>query len=352
MYIIKMDNINKFCNNGNAMALLRLDKSLKDLFLDNIQASLEKYPDTNNEYNMKAVKARDTLLEGPSIDNNNVNGLTWERNSCYIDSVLVCLFVNDIPFINDSILNSTKIEKIDNNSIRSELNNIASFIRGGDTDYTLTCEELRKRISVTLQSDVYDTDETGDPSEFLFDLFTLFPLTNAALVKRISYYKNDDERVWKKSSEHEQKESVVREITTINKKFLRDYLDYKLINTFDDENAFTVRPGLKANNSLQRVIIYDTPFLIFYVTRRRPEGLDDSVLIPNQTITLMNGKMLVLYSCVVYTGGHYVSYYKHKDDWYVYNDIAINDVKLVGSYDDMLNLRISPIKYGVQFFYM
>ena len=85
--------------------------------------------------------------------------------------------------------------------------------------------------------------------------------------------------------------------------------------------------------------------------RNHNDHIIDTMLIPDEIITLFSGKKFILTSIVIYTVGHYTCCFKCSSDneWYLYNDVEEPNVKKIGSYNDLNLNKISS--QGTQFFY-
>jgi hypothetical protein len=120
----------------------------------------------------------------------NISGLIWTQNSCYLDSVLLCLMGPENSFIHDHILNKDlsliedknlfcgKNKKKDlkvRSAIQTELNTIYKHIKNPNSN-DMYCTALRKFFKYCGVDCYFHTGIMQDPTEFLEYLCQIFDI--------------------------------------------------------------------------------------------------------------------------------------------------------------------------------
>ena len=164
------------------------------------------------------------------LDCRNIKGLNFTGNSCYMDSLLMALFIVPNATITNNILtknlNTLKNEQrlwfkcpgmdLDEDisrrtAIQKSLIQITNSIRGLDT--TNKCSLLRKQINECPHPiQEFHNRDIQDSGEFLQYLFSLFQV-NVATRKRKTYGSNDMKKWVKTSKFLSSKESPIISIT-------------------------------------------------------------------------------------------------------------------------------------------
>ena len=228
-----------------------------------------------------------------------INGLTWTGNSCYIDSLFICLLASPNTFVDRNILNKRLKEAVYENfscnndpekdlkirqQIQDELRKLTANIRGQSGDNVITCTNFRKIIRACKTTNknlkFYGTGEQ-DPVEFLEYICNIFGIRFTAT-------------------------------------FNEDPIGYLAI-IYPDFRAFTFDRRIHRNTTW-------TP--------------------PKTTRTGSN--VLQLSSVITYTPGHYTCFFRIGAVWYFYNDMSNPFVKTIGSYSDLLDASVSRNKINVQ----
>ena len=228
-----------------------------------------------------------------------INGLTWTGNSCYIDSLFICLLASPNTFVDRNILNKRLKEGVYENfscnndpekdlkirqQIQDELRKLTANIRGQSGDNVITCTNFRKIIracKTTNKNLKFYGNGEQDPVEFLEYICNIFGITFTAT-------------------------------------FNEDPIGYLAI-TYPDFRAFTFDRRIHRNTTW-------TP--------------------PKTTRTGSN--VLQLSSVITYTPGHYTCFFRIGSVWYFYNDMSNPFVKTIGSYSDLLERKIERNKINVQ----
>lgn len=356
--------INNFCINDDKYSLLKLNKITKDILIESANKCLKLYGSNekiispiSEKFIRRSISILNVLLEGPQTSKLKINFLGATTNSCYMDSVIFSLFIHSDSNIIYKLLASQNIDKCAI-GIRKELNILNRYINGKlntKDGRNYKCINLKKQLENCTSTIEFSNNNMNDSVAFLIHLFGLFSVYDA-IIKRITYVNENNK--WKPISEVISKDmSVIKiiDIKFLNKKmFIDDFILEKDYMTLD-EPFVDLNTGKKYINILKTEEIIDTNILIFACYRRTDLGnvqeFSKHPIYPNETITLMNNKKFFLYSCVIYTGKlHYIAYFKDENDWYIYNDINPNFIK-IGSFEYMLKLDKSPMTHGVLFFY-
>jgi hypothetical protein len=330
----------------------------------------------NLPYNSKTIKIA-------------IKGLKYDNNSCYMDSVLVSLFMFPSKTIRNQILNkniskfskmkylwtrcSDKID-VDINrrkNIQKEINRLIKNFRlyNNNSD---TVTYLRKLFSLCRGTQPFHLTGTQDAGEFLLYLFGIFQV-NTSITKRITYGRNSTNTSWTKVSEIiDRKSSPVIDITAIE--LLNIHPNFNItklikkteISVLDKNNYWTPVKGSSYKYKKEVAKFITSPIVIFKIDRSygtpifnhekkfsRMETIEiwKNVSIPEK-FTLKD-VILKLKSIVIHTGGaHYIALIKDKRNiWYHYNDIENGVITQIGSYDNMLKTRPNPSSHGTIFIY-
>ena len=228
-----------------------------------------------------------------------INGLTWTGNSCYIDSLFICLLAVPNTFIDKNILNKRLREGVYDNfscnsdperdleireEIRDELRALTANIRGASSDKVITCTNFRRIIracKTTNKNLKFYGAREQDPVEFLEYICNIFGIRFTAT-------------------------------------FNEDPIGYLAI-TYPDFRALTFDRRLHRNTTW-------TPL----------------------KTTRTGSNVLQLSSVVTYTPGHYTCFFRIGAVWYFYNDMADPFIRIVGSYNDLLDTTLGRNKINVQ----
>lgn len=318
-----------------------------------------------------------------------LSGLNYTGNSCYMDSSLMCIFAVSNKTITDNILNKN-LDILEENkkfgiqcdikkrkNIQAALNDITKSIR--EKKNNITCNNFRKTIKQCPGSQPFYNTQTQDAGEFLTYIFNIFQV-DVAETDRKTYGSNDlgANPTWTLVSEQIDNNSspIIDVVSTTLLKIIDGYDITKFIKQKQDSllsesNKWTPDKKRKPHISyFRRKEIYkltSSPIIIFNVTRKYGKPIFDKKgefiniksyniwkkLSAPQTLNL-NGNLLHLTGIVVHTGGaHYIANFKCNDTWYWYDDNPGSKytIKHVGSYENMLKTKPSPLTNGTLFFY-
>jgi hypothetical protein len=316
----------------------KLKKSeLVDKLVDHEIKNIKKY---------KKEKLCKLLLK----DCNDLGGMVNHANSCYFDSFLVSLF----HFENDLL------EKIKYNSKSKDLQDIAKRIIENIKDVKSidSCNSLRKLFQEydnlyakknTKFNPINWTSNQQEPFDLIYFLHRLIKIPNTIKVSRELYGTNKTKKqLLKKDLNLVSKDNMYIDFAsmyidgselydkeTLN---LKKYIPKnKIVTEFDNENLW------KSYTKKIEKLEYLSGNLFFIHIGRLfgGEKLDTSISVP-LTIKLKENKYeLYLRSIIVHhgsnKGGHYTSYINCSGDWYHYDDLNFKKMKLIGSYDELIN---------------
>lgn len=245
------------------------------------------------------------------------NKLFWVNNSCFIDVILVSLFLTDDTFIGDNILKDDSIEAnicrsggdtTIKDEIRNELVKLFIGIRTPNLSERLTTTLLKKAmVKCPANFNNFGDNKMNDSSHFIRFLFDLFPKTHTTTLLE------DGERTYKNPP-------------------------YYIV---DSDTLISINKGITIGELLRdnEYGVFDSEFLAVCLERTTGGGeWVGSHVLPTETITL-NGNKLSLLSVIVWDDFHYTCYLKCGDVWYYYDCDSDDDLysfTTVGTYLDML----------------
>jgi hypothetical protein len=236
---------------------------------------------------------------GKVMSKSVINGLTLTGNSCYADSLFICLLAVPNTFVDKNILNKRLKEGVYENfscnsdpkkdldirqEIQDELRKLTENIRGQSQHNKITCTNFRKIIRGCKTTNKYIRFHgTGqqDPVEFLEYICNIFGIRFTAT-------------------------------------FNEDPIGYLAIS-YPDFRAF----------------IFD---------RRMHKNTEW----PVPKTTKVGSNVLQLSSVITYTPGHYTCFFRLGAVWYFYNDMSNPLIKTIGSYNDLLQNTVGGYKINVQ----
>jgi len=319
--------------------------------------------------------------EGHRCD--NIRGLNFTGNSCYLDSTLVSLFAVPTAFANNLInmdlstagvslshCGETKADDIKNRQIiQAQLKLIMESIRGSGF-FVKNCINLRKTLKACPDSEDYFDENIKDAGEFLGYILRMFPVNIAQ--KRVVTYgtKNMDlvnppmTDLVLTSVKIDSNASVVQFVNefTLASMGSGNHNISSFLSSVEDSYPYELSQKnlFKANGkSFERRIATETleytPYLIFNLKRISQGGFIKTKIIPEKKITLSNGRQQFdLSAVVVFANLHYTSFFRCDEGWFYFDD-SPNGTKYVlrevGSYAKMLKCKPSPLSQGTLYFY-
>lgn len=237
--------------------------------------------------------------------------------SCAIDSVIAALLCIKCPFT-DKLISSDSDLSIELRKISLSSKNICQLLNN-------------KELANT---------QCRDPYEFLAIFLSKFPEVYTC-VKLFQSIVNNDHII---TSIVDRSSLPIQHISAIDLQampdhfYISDLLHKGTINTFDSNNLYL--------NKYKEVLIVErlltSPIIIFSIDRH----INKTITI-TQTLTSPNGDRFQLGSIVIYTEGHYKTFYMHDDIWWDFDSSRSHPVH-IGDFD-----KLPPIisTKGVLYFY-
>ena len=313
-----------------------------------------------------------------------LNGLKYNLNSCYMDSVLLALFAVPNRTISDSILNKdlndlkvgrlwTKCDDDLDKDIRGRkkiqrgLNDVTNYMRGL-SDSPSDCKQLRLLLKNCIQTQAFHGTGTQDAGEFLVYLFNMFQVNVATTVTEV-YGSSSEFSDWVLTSDNrETNDSVIVDVvSTVLMEKEANYDITKYVENTSEHSVEGWRPDRSRPEETfirKRDIfrVESAPLVIFKLDRTygSPSIKDGEYKIKTKNIwkkvmapefMMLNNIKLYLSAIVVHTGdAHYVVNVKCDNNWFFYDDTTPS-VKHVGSYGKMLKTKPDPMTHGTIYMY-
>lgn len=269
-----------------------------------------------NPITKRCVKKNGIIGKRLLIENEKIH-LFWEKNSCYIDSLLVALFHNkNINFINNPLIkyNNDDLTNL-TIKIKQELEIIYEIISKRKLNKKIKkCSILRKLINDFYKNlikynpriNIIDINENWKNSQLdIFDLFELF-----------GYIFNIPDSL---------------KIKEGNNIFYTNFSFNIPIDLLLNKNKVYIKkiiPSFKIKNDklVIQTTLLKTDKLFIKIFRNLQTFKLDTKIIPSKIIKLPeNSFNLYLISIIIHIGdyknGHYICLYKSNDKWFEYDDL-------------------------------
>lgn len=301
-----------------------------------------------------------------------LKGLINIDDSCYLDSVLFALLAIPNKFINKHIL----FKKINDQKYYSFLTLLQRYLIYLTEEIRIkkslqVCTPFRKIIKNYQMKGMPNFSLPGqqEAGEFLIYFLTLFNSQNLATVKHTTYATNSISKKVKHknlivtNTHIDTQASIIIFVDSfqlLNKEKMVNHI-FHFLKQKDDSGVLDSLNMFKYNNQkyvrkISEIQIIDAPQIIVWCQRVNP--ITNSILrtkiVPNRKITLGNSKKLKLYAIILHLGnvsnGHYITYFRNKKSWYLYDDISRN-VSFIGNYTQLLQLNPNVFSHSVLFFY-
>ena len=321
------------------------------------------------------------LLNNKVFDINKIHGLqNLDGTSCYSDCVLFSLLAIPDNFINEHMFFS----KIDHDNISKSQEKIRNIIQKYIIKLTIsirftndikTCQKLRTMLNICQLNGMPNFGKYGqqESGEFLSYIFTIFNINNIAKTRTINFATNNltskvtQKELLQTSIIYDKKASPIVFIDPfkLKNKISKNNLIYYFLKQFNDSgeltngNKFKYKISSKIieySRTFSYMTVMDSSYIVFWAQRANP--IDNSIIrtniTPTQQITLNSKRVLHLNSIILHigniNGGHYITYFRNKLKWYVYDDINPNII-YIGNYFKMLEANPNPCTNGVLYFY-
>ncbi len=260
--------------------------------------------------------------------NHHIQPLINDRDSCYIDSLLVALFADPSPYIKKHILTPSPT-CVDDDAcngdisyrIQDEIRRVAYLIAVGKATSVQSLRRMIKKCPKLNAGERFDITGMNDPSIF-FDMFMLkvFPCLTIP------------------SKGQEVCPDCNQKVDVVDKTNLLIPLE---TGPLDDIDGLLLSTIVKEQN-LQLIF---PDFVIFDLIRKDPGYRDDIVVVPDREMTVGLSGMkntLRLKSLVVWEDYHYTAYCLVDGVWNYYDDTE-DRVEVIGTYMDMLHSNPNPM---------
>lgn len=317
-------------------------------------------------YNTKTNKTQWNL---PFPQDKCLKSLSWSGNSCYMDSILQCIFgsginntlAEEILYTNLNLDTREESCPIENrNLIQKELRNISNTIQNISNKDVNNVSEFRKILkNCPGKFENFFDNQMRDSGEFLSYILKFFPISEKANTITTTYATNSfssNPDLIESSKIIDNKASIIVAITPFDLLAIKDSSKLSsFLNIIDDSGKLDepIRPdeGIGKGKSFSRRIsikeMIDSPVIIFSVNRKNP--IDNTYistkLVPNKYIELKSKRKLELSAITIFQNYHYTCYFKCNNNWYYYDDTFPNRIT-----SSKLNLDLIT-KQGTQYFY-
>lgn len=309
-------------------------------------------------------------LPQPNEICNQITGLDWIGNSCYLDTSLICLFTTPNSYTDTMLsmqlknfstnnIKNCSVDKHEDIRIRSEIQYklalIAYSIRG-QTPKVETCVDLRTTISQCQNTSIEDfsSDDMQDSGEFISFITQIFPLFST--LENTTTVSNSEEDFPKESEQvyidtiTDKFGSIVQPIVNFeSNESIQDFTNRLQVTKLDDENLY-YHKGVGYNTTIKRCRIVDAPYLIFDLKRLTYAGYNKTRIQIPEKISLDSGKEFKLIGITLYQSRHYTAAILCDNQWYHYNDIPTSEIIHLGNFDNMVKKCRAQI-FGTQFYY-
>lgn len=271
--------------------------------------------------------------------------LKYNSNSCYLDTTLMALIGMPIKEVSEGILNKTPpIEPL-----QSALKDVANRLRNRER---IGCENVRVALSHSKSPEPFHHFGAHDVGEFLQHLFNSFKFDIAHQRTVTTLISSDGKRKQIKNQTVLTSPIINVQLyaSNIGDVRLSEMTSNEDITEFDKPYLFERELYVKKIDTVS----YTSDFMVFHMNRLYINGgtvqRDYTKIIPEQKITDGRGVILKLYAIIVHCAGHYTCYLKDMGAWFYYDDMA-SEMRIVGTYDEMLSAAPSLCQFGTLYFY-
>jgi hypothetical protein len=328
------------------------------------------YPYYNNLESLK----KDDLLKIIDKSCNNIP-IYNERNSCYLDSLMVALFHDNNPYVKNMFLESpataaTAASNLDDKKdrlikisedIREELTNIYNIIQNNNSKRNY-CKNLRNlfqsynKIKFPKNNIKWKTEQL-EPFDIINLLNNIFMIKPSIKVNKKIYGTNKLSKtiVFKnlKLFRDETKKTDYTSVISLddflahNKFILKKYYPVTINDTIFDESNIWKPSEKKADvykRKIEKTTLLSGKFLFININRSflTPHGnfeKSDKIVEPSLKIKMKENKYNIYLRSIIihhgmYGGGHYICLYECKGKWHKYDDLTAT-VDIIGTFSDV-----------------
>jgi len=283
--------------------------------------------------------------------------LVNNKNSCYMDSLFVALFIGDSDKKIFNLLTSTPTDNPIVITIKQQLLKIYNIITGKVYRETI-CSRLRHNINKffieynrdKLNVEVVDWKHGQVDPTFLLECLEKIFNTPNMLREKISTYGSHTKKIAVKNlivgNVDDHTTSCIHNITSdnlIGKKTLllkSIFPKRKEVAHLDKTNLYRLG-GINVPTKVVQVNVLSSP-LVYVNIDRVVYGMNKltTEIIPFRKLKLINNNLpIYLKSIIIHygskSGGHYVCAFECKNNWYLYDDLH-DDIQNIGTFEDLL----------------
>lgn len=259
----------------------------------------------------------------------DLNLLQWKNNSCYMDTILTCLFLSDKnkiflnEFFNKDFDKDTrqnigckdfKKSIIIRKLIQIEAYKIYSSFNKIDTNIINNVSDFRKSFKHCEYYENYSDHGMHDSAEFLSYIIELFGI-----------FSHKSHKVYGIDNTNKKLTLLDKNInmysTPIIPHFLKGTIKLSsLLKTVEQNDVEIVRDNITYSGIITELTLIDSNYLIFNIQRSINQGtLNITPIILEKTIPF-NNKEFHLVAVILFKNNHYTSYFRNNDIWYFYDD--------------------------------
>ena len=268
------------------------------------------------------------------------NGLRFNNNSCYIDSLLVVLLITPTTFVNDNIFFSEVEKNVDHFSVCGSISNkenkrkMVKMIQKEMRDLAIDmrynievnkCTAMRDMIRNCTGNDIYKEGSTADPAELLNTIFTIFNINTMSEIETV-YYTNGDSDVYVGRNVIN-KPPVIQVNTVID-----GYNLYRAISNPEQDmiegKKFFTHGGNNYRYIKKNISYPAVNFIVFHINRKIYDEKTSKLVYNNVLINIPNGFLhrnenIYLYAIIEFIPkySHYIAYYRCDNRWLRYDDM-------------------------------
>jgi len=278
------------------------------------------------------------------------------KNSCYLDSLLVALFIGDVDKKIYNLIVSNTSHHPTIVKLRDQLKSIYNIITGKTYRETV-CSRLRHNLDAFYKEyqrthnvdDINWKTDQVDPTQLLELLLAIFNTPNM-LTERISAFGSTKRaplvRDLVAGSSRVEHSTIVHNITISNligkrKINLKDiFPNRKEVEHLDAANLARIN-GRMFPTKITKTNVLEAPIIYVNIDRVSARGKLDTRIIPFQKLKLIDNRLpIYLKSIIIHYGdeggGHYVCAFECRDDWYLYDDME-EALEEIGKFEDLLS---------------
>lgn len=316
-----------------------------------------------------------------------LGGFVNINNSCYLDSVLYALFHMD-NYVIDSLFIDVNFDKLvlyGPNIPLKEIPELYEIVRDIHqflvnakriiaTGQSIKCTPLRQLLvnytSIAGKGEKLKwMSEQLAPLDVLTYLTEMFNIPDTVTFEQTTYDVISDKEMVQSDSTRLMRPYLI----DVHQSDISDFTgdSYKnrdeVIDIMSLINSTTITEDAAGQLTRRSLSLVDANMLLVYLNRIAGNITEQRQLvnatkittfvIPDELIKTSGGKILSLSSIIVHIGdanhGHYITYIKCGNKWYLYNDVSFKNLRPLGTYDQMMDAYFEQItQNAVGFLYI